>query len=178
MAFDVLICPNCHGHLQANISKGIAICPNCNTQINMVERICVDGIPGVETFLNNGEISIKNGKYEEANQAYKNALKLDPNNGEAYYGRYLCEMKFAEYYNFRDDYGNTGQLVEAEIKSKLLRDYLMPAMENSLEPVKSDLQVLVTDEIVIINSLIDSHKTQNKSGCYIATAIYGSYYAK
>ncbi len=179
MAFDVLVCPNCKGHLQADTSKGIAICPNCGTQINMVERISIDGIPGVQTHIDRGEGLFACGKYEEANQAYKDALILDPKNCEAFYGRYLCEMKFAEYYGFRDDYGHSGPMVEANIRLNLLKSYLIPARDFALEPVKSQLSVLVNEETETIERLSSGESQQQKksSGCYIATAVYGSYYA-
>ena len=83
-----------------------------------------------------------------------------------------------QYYGYEDKYGNKGALTKAQIMASTLQKYAYRAIEYAPKEISDKYSAEIQESVTFVKSVTSgSHdKTVNKKkGCYIATAVYGSY---
>lgn len=126
-----LVCPGCGGEIAPDSTGEFGTCIFCGRKIRLIEKtivehtgtVKVDGIAGITEKLTSAYQNLEQNNIEKANKLYKEICELDPNNANAWWGRFVCELSFAEYYGFRDKYQQTG----TEVKARILEDILQYA---------------------------------------------------
>lgn len=185
MAFQPAICNNCGGKIQVDDIdlNGFAECECCHTQHKVIDIITIDGLPTAKTYLLNANRAIEDGDLDKAVDLFNKILEIKPNCHEAYWGLYSCQCAFDSYYGYRDKYGNSGALTKATMMSNALVKYAYRAIKYapSEQAMKYKLAIKETEDYINLakSGQLDqsSHDLsgKNKTGCYIATAVYGSY---
>jgi len=178
MAIQPAICNQCGGKINVDDVdlNGFCECEFCKTPHKVIDVITIDGLPTVKSLIMTASMHIDDGNVEKAVSTYKEVLKIKPNCHEAWWGLYLCNRYFDIYYNCTDKYGNSGIYTKAAIMESTLQKYAFRAIEYAPSPDKEHYQSQIQSEIDYINSVRNgSMDTGKKSGCYIATAVYGSY---
>ena len=180
MAFQPAVCNQCGGNLKVDDVdlNGFCKCEYCGTNHKIIDIITVDGLPTAKSLLMNAEFSKKDGNLEKAVKAYKDVLAIKPNCHEAWWGLYLCNAAFDNYYGYEDKYGNRGPLTKASIMENTIKKYAEHAIEFAPPSEAEKYKQEIAPQLEYIkdarNGVYDQ-KTNGKSGCYIATAIYGNY---
>lgn len=187
MAFVKLECPNCKAPLELDDSQEIAYCKYCKTKISLAEHIHhhvqIDGIATSRATLTRANQLLQDNNYEAASKLFIEVLQSDPASYEAWWGRYCCENAFAAYYGYQDKYGNSGPYTKASIIAENLKKYAYRAIEYAPEEMKSAYRQAISDDEQFVQRVAagdyDTQKKRGaaKGGCYIATAVYGSYEA-
>lgn len=180
MANQPAICTQCGGKLEVDDVdlNGFCKCEYCGTSHKIIDIITVDGLPTVKTLLENAKMSIEDVNLENAVKLYKEAIKIKPNCHEAWWGLYLCNAAFDAYYNYQDKYGNSGPLTKASIMEKTITKYANRAIEYAPPEQAEQYKQEIQSSLNYINDARSGKfdkKTKGKFGCYIATAVYGSY---
>jgi tetratricopeptide (TPR) repeat protein len=124
-----LVCPGCGGEIVPDSTGEFGTCIFCGRKIRLIEKtivehtgtVKVDGIAGITEKLTSAYQNLEQNNIEKANKLYKEICELDPNNANAWWGRFICELSFAEYYGFKDKYQQTGPVVKAQILQELLQ---------------------------------------------------------
>lgn len=177
-------CPNCGGKLELNpeIEKGI--CIYCGSEIIVAEAIQkfkgeISGIATVEKSLIRAQQLLEDGDGDGASKAFKHVIEVDPTNAEAFWGMYLCELATADYYARLNagmqrcwlDYYNA--VKEANEK------YARRAMQYATPEKRAEYEAIVNRNQSDAHSKLEEidRRSKNSGGCYIATAVYGSYQA-
>lgn len=90
-------CPECGGVLLLDSSKEKVVCRNCGHEIiieQALQKCIVDGIAPFETILLSAQQAIEfDEDYDKAAKKYREALNLQPNNHQAFWGLFLCEIE-------------------------------------------------------------------------------------
>lgn len=185
MAFQPAICSNCGGKIQVDDVdlNGFAECSCCHTQHKVIDIITIDGLPTAKTYLINADREMEDGNFEKAVELYNKILEIKPNCHEAYWGLYTCQNAFDRYYGYKDKYGNSGDLTKASIMMNALNKYAYRAIKYAPEEQAATYKRLIKPTEDFINlaksgQLDSSGKDMSgkqHTGCYIATAVYGSY---
>ena len=128
-----LVCDNCGGTLAVDASGEIGTCIYCGTKKQLVEKVVniiehtgkveVDGIATAAAKLTSAYQCLQTGNVEKANRLYKEITELEPQNPYAWWGRFLCEESFAQYYGFKDKYGkwsNAFYICDKQIENKIV----------------------------------------------------------
>lgn len=182
MAFQPAICTSCGGTLQVDDTdlNGFCECKFCHTPHKVLDIITIDGLPTAKSLLMNASMCMDDGNAEKAVKFYQEVLKIKPNCHEAWWGLYLCNSFFDQYYGYKDKYGNSGQLTKAIIMHETIEKYASRAIEFAPPEQAKTYRSLIQSELDFIdrarNGEFDKEISRGgKSGCYIATAVYGSY---
>lgn len=181
MAIQPAICASCGGKIQVDDVdlNGFCNCEFCGTPHRVIDVITVDGLPTVKSLLTNASFLIQDGNAEKATGIYNEVLKIKPNCHEAWWGLYLCNRYFDRYYQYKDKYGNGGPHTKAAIMSATLEKYAYRAIEYAPDDVKNIYSAEIKSELDFISQVnsgaYDKQTSRGKSGCYIASAVYGSY---
>ena len=105
-------------------------------------------------------------------------LRIKPNCHEAWWGLFICNSAFDSYYGYQDKYGNSGPLTKASIMLETINKYANRAIQYA-PPAQADrYRQAISDDIDFIQRASSGEydkPSRGKSGCYIATAVYGSY---
>lgn len=169
-------CPCCNGALSLDNSKEKAICKYCGHEIiiqQAVQKCVVDGIATFDNILLAAQQAVEyDYDYDLARKKYKEALNLSPNDYRVLWGLYLCEIATLQVYLRGKGYvAMEGDLMQ----------YVSEATQKYGERAKSfapdDVQPYYY-QLINENNAYFQNQTQNvkkKSGCYIATCVYGSY---
>ncbi len=182
MAFQPAICSNCGGLLQVDDTdlNGFCECKFCHTPHKVIDVITIDGLPTVKSLLMNAQLSMEDGNPEKAVSTYKEVLIIKPNCHEAWWGLYICNSYFDRYYGYQDKYGNGGPQTKAAIMRSTIDKYAARAIDNAPPQQAEQYRDAIKEELDYIdqvrNGVYDTRSSGGKSGCYIATAVYGSYY--
>lgn len=139
----------------------------------------IEGIATVETRLRRADQLISAGEFDKADSLCKEILEIEPECHEAWWCRYLCAVAVAEYYGYQDQYGRNDPYTKASIHAKNL-EFANRAIEYAPEQVKAVYLQQTQEDRDYIRDVRDGkydRKFLNKFGCYIATAVYGSYSA-
>ena len=176
-------CPNCGGKLELNpeIEKGI--CIYCGSEIIVAEAIQkfkgeISGIATVEKSLIRANQLLEDGDGDGAMKAFRHVIEVDPTNAEAFWGMYLCELATADYYARLNsgmqrcwlDYYNSVKEAEDKYARRAIQ-YASPAKKAEYEAISIQKQREAHAKLEEID------KRGKSGGCYIATAVYGSYQA-
>ena len=167
-------CPSCGGALLLDSSKEKTVCKFCGHEVviqQAVQKCIVDGIADFDTLLLTAQQAVDfDNDYDKAMEKYKEALNLRPQDYRCYWGLYISEIegiKFArDYHGFVQMPGDIPQKVEETIQR-----YGKCAYQFAPENIKPYYyRVMQNDRNTITNPV-----EEKKKGCYIATAVYGSY---
>jgi len=180
MAIQPAICTQCGGKIKVDDVdlNGFCKCQFCKTSLKVIDVITIDGLPTVKSMLMNADMLVADGNLESAVKKYKEALAVKPNCHEAWWGLYVCNSAFDRYYNYQDKYGNSGPLTKASIMASTIDKYANRAIEYAPADMKEVYKSKISGEMAFIESVRNGsadRRTGGKSGCYIATAVYGSY---
>lgn len=181
MAIQPAICSNCGGSLKVDDVNlnGFCECKYCHTAHKVIDIITIDGLPTVKGLLENANNAIDDGNAEKAVKFYEEAIKIKPNCHEAWWGMFLCQKYFDQYYGYADKYGNSGPLTKAGIMQSTINKYADKAIRYAPPEKSAQYSSFIADDLGYIeqvrNGQFDKPSSNGKSGCYIATAVYGSY---
>ena len=181
MAIQPAICSSCGGQIQVDDIdlNGFCKCEFCGTPHKVIDVITVDGLPTVKSLLTNADFLMNDGNAEKAVATYNEILKIKPNCHEAWWGLYICNRAFDRYYNYQDKYGNSGPHTKAAMMGATIEKYAARAIEYAPSDKKEFYSAAIKDELDFINQVnsgaYDRTTKSGSSGCYIATAVYGSY---
>lgn len=176
MAIQPAICTNCGGALQVDDTdlNGFCECAFCHTPYKVIDVITIDGLPTVKSLLMNAEMSMEDRNAEKAVSFYKEVLTIKPNCHEAWWGLYICNSFFDQYYGYKDKYGNSGPLTKASIMATTISKYANRAIEYAPPEKANYYRSQIADELSYIEQVKNGSQDKS-SGCYIATAVYGDY---
>lgn len=180
MAIQPAICPNCGGSLQVDDVdlNGFCECKFCHTMHKVIDIITIDGLPTVKGLLENADNAIADGNIDKAVKFFNEVIKIKPNCHEAWWGSYVCQKYFDQYYGYEDKYGNSGPITKASIMLDTINKYADRAIKYAPPEMSARYQELIQEDLDYIKRVRDGQydkKSSGKSGCYIATAVYGSY---
>lgn len=181
MAIQPAVCVNCGGSLKVDDTdlNGFCECEFCHTPHKVIDIITIDGLPTVKSLMLDADIAKNDGDYEKAVKLYNEVIKIKPNCHEAWWGLYICNDYFDNYYQFKDKYGNSGIQTKAAIMQNTIQKYANHAIEFAPPTQATAYQSLIQSSIDYINDAqsgrYDTKDSGGNSGCYIATAVYGSY---
>jgi len=183
MGLQPAVCTSCGGSINVDDINlnGYGECQFCGVGYKVIDVITIDGLPTLKNHIDSAAISIKMGNLEKAVKSYNEAILLKPNCHEAWWGLYLCNDSFDRYYGYQDKYGNKGMNVKASIIYNTLEKYAFRAIEYAPPEMASYYKTQISDHVNFLESLNNPSQSNSKnsgsakSGCYIATAVYGSY---
>lgn len=168
-------CPSCGGPLLLDSSKEKSICKFCGHEIiiqQAIQKCTIDGIANFDTLMLSAQRAIEfEEDFDKASKFYREALNLRPDDYQALWGAFLCEISAIDWaYHFKGYVQVPGD-IPTQIQEALKR-YGNRAYTNSPEEVKP----YYYQEMQKLQSLyIAPKQEEKKKGCYIATAVYGSY---
>lgn len=92
-----------------------------------------------QRYVENGNKFFNRGKYKEASIMYRNALKQDARDGEAYYRLALTDLKLGAYGDAYRALANTVELQPSntDAKVQLAKIYLLAAVQGGSNPTKA-----------------------------------------
>jgi len=181
MAFQPAVCSNCGGALQVDDTdlNGFCECKFCHTKHKVIDVITIDGLPTAKTLLMNADMLINDGNLEKAVSTYNEVIRIKPNCHEAWWGLYCCNSAFDSYYGYEDKYGNSGPITKASIMQDTINKYAARAIQYAPPAQAESYRQAIKEELDFIDRArsgeFDKTDSKGKSGCYIATAVYGSY---
>lgn len=170
-------CPDCGQAMRLDSSKEKMNCEYCGKEVPILQAIQKCQIDGITTFDNimlaaQRAIDLDE-DYDKALKKYKEALDLKPEDHNAMWGMFLCEWKFTLWYyrtkGFVQFPGDVPKCLLAAIEKygqrayDLTPDDIKPYRWEKLQEARQKYQNMLTPA--------------KKKGCYIATAVYGSYNA-
>ena len=173
--------------MQLDPSGRYFTCKQCGTVnqifdewiINEV-KVEVKGLQSAEECLTRADQYLEDRNFDAASAEVKKALALSPENHRAWWLRYCIEMAVAAYYNYEDQYGNSGTYTKVGIIADNLNKYAYRAIQYAPADVAAQYErAIASDEqFVLQNQNAKPEKPKaSRQGCYIATAVYGSYQA-
>jgi len=139
----------------------------------------IEGIATVETRLRRIEQLLDESNIDKADALCKEILEIEPECYQAWWYRYICAKAVAEYYGYEDQYGRRDSYTQASIRAKNL-EYADRAIQYAPEQIKSTYRQQSQEDRNFISNVRNGstdQKVNGSSGCYIATAVYGSYSA-
>ncbi len=167
-------CPSCGGALLLDNSKEKVVCKYCGHEIviqQAVQKCRVDGIVDFDTFMLKAERAIQYDEdFDKARKNYKEALELRPDDFKALWGLFLCEVdaiRFAK--RFKGYVVSPGDIPRET--NNIIKKYGNRAYDNAPEDVRG----YYLREMKKIEESLTAPPPKQKQGCYIATAVYGSY---
>lgn len=185
MAFQPALCDNCGGQILVDDVdlNGFAKCQYCHTSHKVIDIITIDGLPTARTLLINANNAMTDGNLDRATDNFKKILEIKPNCHEAYWGLYECQCAFDRYYGYTDKYGQSGPITRANMMLDALNKYAYRAIQYAPEKQKAIYKAnIASDEQYIEDVRNGKYDKRSKGaggcstmGCYIATAVYGSY---
>ena len=181
MALQPAVCSNCGGKIKVDDIdlNGFGECEFCHVPYKIIDVITVDGLPTVKSLLVSASIAIENSNCEKAVKLYDEVINMKPNCHEAWWGLYICNSFFDAFYQYKDKYGNGGNLTKASIMQNTINKYARRAIEYAPKEMADKYLNSISEQLEFIESVrngaYDTTDSDGNSGCYIATAVYGSY---
>ena len=182
MEFKPASCPNCGGKLQLDPSNEKGNCPFCKSEIIVAEAIRkfkgeIDGIATQKSRLTRAEQMLHGGDYDGAIKSYKLLLDSSPENHEAWWGLFNCDVAVADFHFDRSGRSR----VETNQCISFYREAIEQRGKWAIAYAPADKKTEYEAEINKLKEKIEAMtpppEPEKKSGCYIATAVYGSYEA-
>ena len=167
-------CPSCGGALLLDSSKEKMICKFCGHEVviqQAVQKCTIDGIANFDTHMLSAQRAIEfEEDFDKAESYYRKALDLRPDDYRAVWGIYLCEIASIRWARGLKGYvqipGDIPTCVQEAIRKYGNRAY-------SCAP--DDVKPYYYREMQKAQSELQNPQAKKKKGCYIATAVYGSY---
>ena len=170
-------CPSCGGALLLDSSKEKMTCKFCGHEVviqQAVQKCTIDGIADFDTVMLKAQRAMDfEGDFDKAQKYFREALELRPDDYKALWGAFLCEMAFIRYAKGFKGYvqfpGDIPSNVQNAIRKFGNRAYTL-APEDVRPYYFREMQK-------VQNAYLAQPQSQpkKKKGCYIATAVYGSY---
>ncbi len=168
-------CPSCGGALLLDSSKEKSICKYCGHEViipQAVQKCVIDGIANFDTLLLTAQEAMDYDQdFDKARESYLQALKLRPQDYRVLWGMYLCDIegiKWAKrckgYVQYHGDISDNVISATNRYGNKaynLAPDDVKPYYYREMQMNKQNIT--------------DPPKQPEKKGCYVATAVYGSY---
>jgi tetratricopeptide (TPR) repeat protein len=135
-------------------------------------------LPTAKTHLANANRAIEDGNIDKAVSFFNKVIEIKPNCHEAYWGLYICNSSIDRYYGYKDKYGNSGTLTKANIMLDTLNKYAYRAIKYAPPEQAQKYKAQIAEEERFIDRVRKGDydkRTSGTAGCYIATAVYGSY---
>ena len=183
MEFKDAKCPNCGGQLKLNPDLERGICIYCGTEIVVAEAIQkfsgeISGIATTKSSMLHAFNQLEDGDFDGAMKAFKHVIETDPTNAEAYFGMFRCSVVVADYYK-RQNTGMQRAIPQYyDDLAEAVQKYGRRAVQYASEPDKTKY----ANEVDDIVERIEAYSSQphpepdnSNGGCYVATAVYGSY---
>lgn len=175
-------CPNCGGQLKLNPNLEKGMCTYCGTEILVSEAIQkfsgeISGIATTKSSMLHAFNQLEDGDFDGAMKAFKHVIETEPTNAEAYFGMFKCSVVIADYYK-RKNAGMQRAIPQYyEDLSEAVQKYGRRAVQYASEPERTQYANEVNAIVDDIQSYANQPQPQNNSsgGCYVATAVYGSY---
>lgn len=176
-------CPNCGGTLKLNpeIEKGI--CVYCGTEIIVADAIQkfkgeVSGIATTKASLTRAYQLLEDDNYDGAMKTFRHILETEPTNAEAYFGMFKCSVIVARYYKrLNEGQARTTPQYYSDLNDavqKYGRRAVQYAPDSDKSAYESDVNSVANEVQAYIRSQEEA-KNKKSGGCYVATAVYGSY---
>lgn len=170
-------CPSCGGALLLNSSKEKAVCKYCGHELviaQAVQKCTIDGIADFDTKMLSAQRAIEiDEDFDKAQKYYREALDLRPDDYKALWGMFLCEMESVDWARRFKGYvqmpGDIPSNVQNAIRRYGNRAYSLAPED--VQPYYYRMMQQIQNEYFAPKP----QEQQKKKGCYIATAIYGSY---
>ena len=177
-------CPNCGGVLKLNPDLEKGTCNYCGSEFIVSDAIQrfkgeIDGIATTKQSLIRARQQREDGDFDGAMKSYKHVIETNPTNAEAYYGMFECSLMVAEYYRRKNAGMQRTAFQYYDDVNAAINKYGLRAVEYADEPEKSVYSEDVNSAIQHIQSFAEEQSQQSSGsgsgGCYVATAVYGSY---
>lgn len=167
-------CPSCGGALLLDSSKEKVICKYCGHEIiikQAVQKCTVDGIVDFDTKLLRAQRAVEfDEDFDKAAKYYKEALDLRPDDYRALWGAFLCEIASIKWAFKLKGYVQMPGDIMGNVQNSI-KKYGNRAYTNAPENVKP----YYYREIQNVQDYFSKPRGKKKKGCYVATAVYGSY---
>jgi tetratricopeptide (TPR) repeat protein len=168
-------CPGCGQAMSLDDSKEKMTCKYCGSEViipQAIQKCRIDGITTFDALILAADQAIKyDTDYDKALKKYKQALDLRPDDSRVFWGIFLCEMDSIAWYRRTKGFvqypNDIPNCIQTAINKWGQRAYdtapeaTKPYYWQKLQEAKQLYQAVTTPE--------------KKKGCYIATAVYGSY---
>ncbi|MCL2227631.1 MAG: tetratricopeptide repeat protein [Oscillospiraceae bacterium] len=169
-------CPNCGGNLELDPSNERGICPFCKCEILVADAIqkfkgVVEGIATNKSKLTRATQMLQNNDYDGAIKTFRALLDTDPENHEAWWGLFNCDVAVAEYYLNKDGVSESSV---NKYKSDL-REAIEQRGKWAVDYAPADKKSEYESGLNNVRNKIETTVAPKKGFCYIATAVYGSY---
>lgn len=167
-------CPGCGNALLLDSSKEKLVCKYCGHEViikEALQKVTVDGIVGFDTVMLKAQRALDfEGDFDKGKKYYREALELRPDNYGALWGYFLCEIASIRYARGFKGYVQIPGDIPENVQNAI-RKYGNMAYNNAPE----DIQPHYYREIQNVQNEFLNQSKAKKKGCYIATAVYGSY---
>ncbi len=171
-------CPSCGGALLLDSSKEKMTCQFCGHQVviqQAVQKCTIDGIADFDTKMLSAQRAIEfDEDFDKAAKYYREALDLRPDDYKALWGMCLCEVAAIRWaYDFKGYVQVPGDVPDN--LQNVLKKYGDRAYTNAPEDVKPYYYREMQKILNLYSNSAPTEEPEKKQGCYIATAVYGSY---
>lgn len=167
-------CPNCGGALVVDNFKERSVCVYCGSEFSTataVQKIVIDGIAGFDSLMLAAQRAIEyDHDHDKAAQKYRAALDIKPDDFRAVWGLYLCEAAAIAHAYDLHGYVKVPNDAESCIRRAAARYGERAIACAPDDEVRRYYRTYMDKETSRYIS-----RPQEKRGCYIATAVYGSY---
>ena len=182
-------CPNCGAEIQLDESKENGFCLYCGSSVIVKDainlrnvsisgKVEVDGIATIEKLLLRGKQFFNQDDYEKADEYFNRVLDIDPANEEALKGLSGGTIIVNGAKVSHDISENIIYIAKSGEKIKAIK-LLYDSTGSELAHSKAYIELLILNDYNIAKTNQEYKKVSTtvarKSGCYIATAVYGSY---
>ncbi len=168
-------CPSCGGALLLDSSKEKSICKYCGHEViipQAVQKCVVDGIADFDTLLLTAQEAMDfDQDFDKARENYLQALKLRPHDYRVLWGMYLCEIAGILWARQGRGYVQYPGDIADNVASAINR-YGNKAYSYAPDDVKP---YYYREMQMSQKNITDPPPEPEKKGCYVATAVYGSY---
>lgn len=175
MSIENGICPCCGGALLLDPAKEKTVCQYCGHEIvipQAVQKCVVDGMAGFDALMLAAQDALDlDGDFDKARENYLQALKVRPQDHRALWGMYVCDIAGILWARRGRGYvqypGDIADNVAAATNRYGKKAYAFAP--DDIKPYYDREMQRNTRNIT------DPPRKKSKKGCYIATAVYGSY---
>ena len=174
-------CPNCGGQLKLNPALEKGICIFCGTEIIVSEAIQkfsgeISGIASTKSSLIHAQHQLEDGDFDGAMKSFKHIIETSPENAEAYYGMFNCSVVIADYYRKKNAGMARAVPQYYDDLSEAVQKYGRRAVQYASESERTQYETEVNSIVEKIQEYNTTPQKKSRSGgCYVATAVYGSY---
>ena len=152
MSMQPARCINCGGSLKVDDVdlNGFTECASCHTPWRVIDVITIDGLPTVKNLLENAKLCIEDNDFEKAEKLFNEIIRTKANCHEAWWGLFVCQTAYDEYYGYEDKYGNRGPLIKASMLMSAIERYANRAIEYAPPQNRAEYEQAIKGDIDFI----------------------------